>query len=540
MLNGFRSWLVRLLGGQMATAAAEPEGVSDAIEVSHQTHAVPFDEQLLERARNQWLVGDWAGLAEINRETLQHHPDRAKIALLAAAGLSQTGQAAEARQFTQLAIDWGCAKKLVSQVLISGVHNTLGRVSAMAGLGQKALPHFEKALAIGSPGSASPAITRARSTLQLDQLLANRSSALVLVQSVSEALVTVSNSGIGIQLPSPTGHQLAQHCMAASDIHSAVDEVRSNHLANLDETDRFSFYLALSDGLLKNKKDRMTALSYLQYAKRHTSDWTPAMAAAIVTRLISLGQANLAAEFLTQMAIQAVGPICLTDGDQKAIQAVNAKLHEVAGQKGEHGHDLLLAALAKQVAVYKSKVAPRQPVLIEIGTTREDVPGQGSSRKIALFCKQHGISFTTVDMDPHNSLLAREMFAEIGSPQFLAITMKGEDYLRDFQGEIDFVFLDAYDFDHGMHSEVRQSRYEQFLGSRIDETQCHQMHLDCAQSVHAKLAPEGLVCVDDTWLDNGKWTAKGTLAMPYLLANGFELLEARNRAALLRRQGGST
>jgi hypothetical protein len=48
------------------------------------------------------------------------------------------------------------------------------------------------------------------------------------------------------------------------------------------------------------------------------------------------------------------------------------------------------------------------------------------------------------------------------------------------------------------------------------------------------MAPGGLVCIDDTWQEDGQWTAKGTLAMPFLLERGFELIEARNRAALLR------
>lgn len=113
--------------------------------------------------------------------------------------------------------------------------------------------------------------------------------------------------------------------------------------------------------------------------------------------------------------------------------------------------------------------------------------------------------------------------------------MKGEDYLRDLDGGVDLIFLDAYDFDHGMHSELRQSRYEKFLGSRIDEQACHQMHLDCAQSLVGKLWAHGVVCVDDTWLEEGRWTAKGTLAMPHLLQHGFDLVEARNRAALLVR-----
>jgi hypothetical protein len=101
------------------------------------------------------------------------------------------------------------------------------------------------------------------------------------------------------------------------------------------------------------------------------------------------------------------------------------------------------------------------------------------------------------------------------------------------------VFLDAYDFDHGKHSELRQSRYTKFLGARIDEQACHQMHLDCAQTLATRLWAHGVVCVDDTWLDDGRWTAKGTLAMPFLLGQGFRLVEARNRAALLVRNAAA-
>jgi hypothetical protein len=261
--------------------------------------------------------------------------------------------------------------------------------------------------------------------------------------------------------------------------------------------------------------------------------WTAPGACAVIKALTNLGHAALAAEFVTEMTLQGVGPILLPYSVRVAIDKANKILHQTAGQKSEHGHDLLLSAIGKNITTYKANVAPRKPVLIEIGTTREDLPSQGSTRKIALFCKQHGIGFITVDMDPHNSLVAREMFAEMGLSHFQAVTMKGEDYLRQYEGELDFVFLDAYDFDHGMHSEIRQSRYEQFLGARIDELQCHQMHLDCAHSVLAKITPNGMVCVDDTWLDKGQWTAKGTLAMPFLLNHGFTLLEARNRAALL-------
>jgi hypothetical protein len=172
--------------------------------------------------------------------------------------------------------------------------------------------------------------------------------------------------------------------------------------------------------------------------------------------------------------------------------------------------------------------------VVEIGTTREDVPGQGSTRELAEFCLQQGLHFVTVDMDPHNTRMARDLFARLEA-DFDAVTMKGEDFLRERTGSIDLVFLDAYDFDHGKHSALRQSRYEKYLGGRIDEQACHRMHLDCAQSLATKLWVHGVVCMDDTWLDGDQWTAKGTLAIPYLLENGFTLIEARNRAALLAR-----
>jgi hypothetical protein len=133
-------------------------------------HPVPYDENLLERARTQWQFGDWHSLAQVNRDTLQHHPDRAKLALLAAAGRLQIGANAEARQFIRLAQDWGVGKKLISQILIAGVHNSLGRAAAIGSKPQRALQHFENTISIGTPGSDATLLTQARIGEQLSQL----------------------------------------------------------------------------------------------------------------------------------------------------------------------------------------------------------------------------------------------------------------------------------------------------------------------------------------------------------------------------------
>lgn len=129
------------------------------------------DGGLLERARTQWQFGDWQSLVQINRDTLEHHPDRAKLALLAAAGRLQTGgNDSEARQFIRLAQSWGASRKLIHQILIAGVHNSLGRAAAISNQQQRVFQHFENAITVGTPGSDARLLIKARVAVQLKQI----------------------------------------------------------------------------------------------------------------------------------------------------------------------------------------------------------------------------------------------------------------------------------------------------------------------------------------------------------------------------------
>lgn len=125
---------------------------------------------LLEQANTQWQTGDWPSLAALQRDSLQHHPDRAKLALLAAAGRLQTDKADEARQYICLAKDWGVNKTLLTRILAAGVHNSLGRAAAIAGEHSRALQHLHSAIATGSPGSKARLPVQARISHQYRQL----------------------------------------------------------------------------------------------------------------------------------------------------------------------------------------------------------------------------------------------------------------------------------------------------------------------------------------------------------------------------------
>lgn len=164
-------------GRKVQAPSASPTQTVIAVPTAQVVHehqsreAIPYDENLLERSRTQWQFGDWDSLAALGSESLQHHPDRAKLALLAAAGLQQTGKIKEAGHYVRLAREWGCSKRLVSQILIAGVHNTLGRAAAaITGQGERALKHFNDAISTGAPGSDARLITPVRISSQLAQL----------------------------------------------------------------------------------------------------------------------------------------------------------------------------------------------------------------------------------------------------------------------------------------------------------------------------------------------------------------------------------
>lgn len=130
----------------------------------------PYHESLLERSRTQWQFGDWASLAKLTPATLQDHPDRAKLALLAAAGCLQLGLDSNAKQLLRSAKDWGCSKKLMSQVLIAGVHNSLGRAAAVASNDERALLHFEGAIRLVAPATDVPLMGHARTVKEMTDL----------------------------------------------------------------------------------------------------------------------------------------------------------------------------------------------------------------------------------------------------------------------------------------------------------------------------------------------------------------------------------
>ncbi len=140
------------------------------------------------------------------------------------------------------------------------------------------------------------------------------------------------------------------------------------------------------------------------------------------------------------------------------------------------------------------------------------------------------LRFAGIDLDRANIEALERDYKEYNATW---ITGKGEDVLRTWDKPIAACYLDAYDFWHASHSEFRQEAYLERYGSKINNAECHTMHLAAAQHCARLVPPGGLIGLDDTWLENGQWAGKGTLALPWLVDQGWQLLSSAHRGTVL-------
>ncbi len=464
-----------------------------------------FFSGLLDRFRIQWLMGDWESLSKLDLEQISSHPDRAKLALFGSVGLIQTGRTFDALKYLEFAKSQGCSSKLIKTILLSGIHTSMYSANLLNGHENKAVRHKSELDRFGLPNSMPKSLH-----------LLNREQSCAF-PALRQSLPEIS----------PRIKGLAEQ--VANDPNPSEKSTQLLKAEEFSAREKFLFLCQLSKEFQK-RGNKMVAASYLEEA----SHVLPPNQSAdhlwfIVKRLLELGMLDDA--FAKRLMIPETHHVLNSEETMSLQKAGKNLLEKIYDFKG-HGHELLISISQKYAGRLRSECAGRKPVLIEIGTTRESVSGQGSTRRLAELCHREKFHFITVDMDRACTEMAREMFIENGF-SFEAIHSKGEDFLASYSGPIDGIFLDAYDFDHGMHTELRQSRYEKFLGSRISETDCHQMHLDCTLEIIKKANPWTLVCLDDTWLHLGRWTAKGTLAVPCLFENGYQLLDVRNKAVLM-------
>lgn len=204
------------------------------------------------------------------------------------------------------------------------------------------------------------------------------------------------------------------------------------------------------------------------------------------------------------------------------------------GSKGAHGHADFIQICREKLPVLMQDRTGERPWIMEIGCSREIIEGQNSTVQLLALAKELNLPFAGIDLDRANIEALERDYKEFNATW---ITGKGEEELQTWDKPVAACYLDAYDFWHASHSELRQKVYMESYGSEINDAECHTIHLEAARLCSQLIPPGGLLGLDDTWIENDLWAGKGALALPWLLDQGWQLLSCANRGTVLLKQG---
>ncbi len=188
----------------------------------------------LSRAKGQWVLGEWSALVALDSAQIARHPERDRLALLAACAHQQRGHSVEARELARKALEWGCDRRLVARLLISGLHNTLGRIAALKADDLMLERHFTDAMVV-TEDAESNAATHTRAIREMADMGLLPQAARLLESELARA---ASES----QRPIAQSHRLDQ-------LRSELDVVKQElALAQMRSPARVNVRLEVDDG----------------------------------------------------------------------------------------------------------------------------------------------------------------------------------------------------------------------------------------------------------------------------------------------------
>jgi predicted O-methyltransferase YrrM len=157
-------------------------------------------------------------------------------------------------------------------------------------------------------------------------------------------------------------------------------------------------------------------------------------------------------------------------------------------------------------------------ILVETGTARNggwNCHGDGCSTLLfAAWANDHEASLFSVDIDPGAINESKAAVSQI-NPHVQFATQDSISFLRDFDQQIDFLYLDSYDFEP----------------SNPHPSQLH--HLNEIEAAYPHLHENTVIMIDDCDLPYG---GKGKLAIEFLKAHGWEVLITNYQVILIHSQ----
>jgi predicted O-methyltransferase YrrM len=161
----------------------------------------------------------------------------------------------------------------------------------------------------------------------------------------------------------------------------------------------------------------------------------------------------------------------------------------------------------------------RVKTIVETGTARyggANFASDGGSTIIySHYARDHRCQFYSVDINPDSLEVARRAVARalrgIGKNLHF-VAQDSVEFLRDFPGQIDFLYLDSYDFD----------------ANDPQPSQLH--HLREIEAAYPHLTHDTIILIDDCDLPQG---GKGKLVIEFLLEKGWKILQSSYQVILV-------
>ncbi|MFK8028753.1 MAG: class I SAM-dependent methyltransferase [Gammaproteobacteria bacterium] len=163
----------------------------------------------------------------------------------------------------------------------------------------------------------------------------------------------------------------------------------------------------------------------------------------------------------------------------------------------------------------------RCKVLVETGVARnglEKTKGDGASTVVfALWAKAYDAKLYTVDIDGGAIATANSTLERLRLDDCVELhTSDSVAFLESFEEQVDFLYLDSYDY-HRTDTSIQQASQEH--------------HLKEFKAIESRLHEGTFVLIDDCDLPAG---GKGKLVIEYMLARGWKMHMLRYQALLTR------
>ena len=175
---------------------------------------------------------------------------------------------------------------------------------------------------------------------------------------------------------------------------------------------------------------------------------------------------------------------------------------------------------------------------VELGVDR----GEGSTQFFSQLAKDKGVKFYAVDadMDQITQIQTKLKVNDQLPDHVRVVHSTGEEFLKTYNkidGKISLAYLDNFDWDYELNDEGNSNgRYETHKANYRNKFKTEMTNLN-SQAAHLLqavylvsfnlLTDNCVIICDDTWYipREGIYSGKCSSAIPYLLANGFQVVD---------------